>query len=497
MRTATLTHPPSPFSKPFANYRARGYTGCMAEQDLHIKDMSPTHEPSAEEDYRLSVALVREVDKAIDEEDFGRIRDLIFEMHAADLAELFNVLTGERRERLLSHIGAQFDPEVLTYLKPGIREDIIEHLGVEKSAEVIAQLDTDDAVHVIEDLSAADQQEILESVPEEAREDIIESLTYPESSAGRLMRPEFVSVPEFWTVGDAIDHLRGTSELPDDFYVLFVMDPRFRPIGTVMLSRVMQNRRETRIKDIMNLDIHTIPTNLDQEEVANIFRKYALVEAPVVNDDGRLVGVVTVDDVVDVIQEEGEEDIMRMGGVANQDFHAPILETARRRFLWLFINLLTAILASWVIGRFEGSIQKIVALAVLMPIIASMGGNAGIQTVTVAVRAITTRQLQSTNALAVLWKEIIVGGVNGMLMGIITGAGVAMVFGNGRLALVFAAAMMMNMIMAGFCGVLIPLLFQRLKLDPAITSGVFLTMFTDITGFLSFLGLATFVLLAG
>lgn len=466
-------------------------------EEPEFKDSTPLPETDTGEAYGLSVAFVREIDRALEAEEFDSIRPVISELHLADLAELFNVLPSVRREALSQLISSRFDPELLTYLKPEIRDELLEYLGTAKSAEAIAQLETDDAVHVIEDLSKAELQEILEAVPEEAREDIIESLSYPENSAGRLMRRDGVCVPEFWTVGNAIDYLRNSLDLPEDFYNIFVMDPRFKPVGTVILSRVMQNKRDVHINTIMNTELHTIPTGLDQEEVANIFRKYGLVEAPVVNENGRLVGTITVDDVVDVMQEEGEEDILRLGGVAGTDFHASAVKTAFGRFWWLFINFVTAIAAAWVISHFEASIEKIVTLAVLMPIIASMGGNAGIQTVTVAVRALTTRDLKLTNARSVLFKEIRVGGMNGLLLGSISGLGIAFFFGNVKLAAVFAVAMFINLLVAGCAGVLIPLLFHRMKIDPAITSGVFLTMCTDIVGFFIFLGLATFVLIQG
>lgn len=463
----------------------------MQDDGVEIQKTVPDY---SDEEYGLSPALVREVDRALEAEERENIRFLVSELHEADLAELFNVLVAERREQLFHILDDQLDPEVLAHLNPEIREDVLEWLGTEKSAAAIAQLDTDDAVHVIEDLSEEEQQEILDAVPAEAREEIMDSLAYPESSSGRLMRKEFVTVPEFWTVGNTIDYLRSGPQLPEDFYVIFVVDPRYQPVGSLLLSRIMQHKRDVPIARFMSEDIKPFDTMTDQEEVARVFRKYALVEAPVVNEHGRLVGVITVDDVVDVIQEEGEEDFMRAGGVTAQDFHAGLFETVRARFPWLFINLITAFVSSRVISHFAGTIEHLVTLAVLMPIVASIGGNAGTQAVTVAVRAITTRELRSTNMNAMVRKEVLIALLNGACLAVVTFCAVFIWHREVKLAAVFALAIVLNLLMAGLAGALIPWLLTRLRADPAIASSVFLTMLTDTTGFFVFLGLAALVL---
>jgi magnesium transporter len=311
------------------------------------------------------------------------------------------------------------------------------------------------------------------------------------------MRKKLVSVPEFWTVGQTIDHLRANHDtLPSDFYVLFVTDPKFKLAGSVMLSRVMTSIRDVKIQDIMSPDVHAIEATIDQEEVSHIFRKYGLVEAPVVNNSERLMGVITVDDVVDVIKDEDEEDILLLGGVSQQDFHIGVRDTIKSRFPWLFINLFTAIIASLVIERFDGAIAQIVALAVLMPIVASMGGNAGIQAVTVSIRALTTKELKPSNAFSAIRKELFVGGINGILLAIIMGTGIFLWYQDTQLAFVFGAATVITLFSGGLAGVLVPIILQRMKIDPAVASGVILTTVTDVIGFLAFLGLATMLLIS-
>ena len=464
----------------------------MSTPDQEFDDQK---ESRGEETYGLSIPLIREVRHALEDDAPERINALLFELHAADLAELFTALSYDLRHKLTDVLGTKFDAEILAYLSFELRDEILEWLGKEKSAAAIAQLDTDDAVHVIEDLSAADQRELLAALPLDTREEVQEGLAHPEGSAGRLMRKDFVSVPEYWTVGNTIDFLRQNKDLPEDFYVIFIIDPKFKPMGYVLLSRIMHSGRDVKVSDIMNQDIKPFSTATDQEEVAYVFRKYALVEAPVVGHSGRLVGVITVDDVVDVIQEEQEEDLMRLGGVIESDFHSSVASTVGRRFPWLFINLLTAIAASWVITLFEGSIEKIVALAVLMPIIASMGGNAGIQSVTIAVRALTTRELTFGNSFSFIKKEMLIGGANGLLLALVTGVTVALFYSDIGLGLVFSAAMVISMVFAGFAGALLPVFIHKMRIDPAIASGIFLTMVTDIVGFFTFLGLAAWLLL--
>lgn len=439
-------------------------------------------------------ALIEYLHELLEREDTHGVRGLVCGMHEADQAEIFNQLSPEDNTVLARMLGEEFNHDVLPELEPEVVEGILQGLGTERSAEVIAALDSEDAIQIIEELSRADQEELLEALDSGTREELKQGLAYPEESAGRLMRKKMVSIPEFWTVGDTIDFMRSHPNLPGDFYVVFITDPKFRPIGEVNLARIMRSRRDVLMHDIMNDKIRALHTDTDQEQVAYIFRKYGLVEAPVVNDEGQLVGTITVDDVVEVISEEQEEDIMRAAGLYGQDLHANVLSVAPRRFVWLSINLLTAIGVAAIIDMFEKTIQHLVLLAILMPITASMGGNVGIQSATIAVRAIATRRLGPGSGVNMMLREMLIGALNGFAIALITGLGVYLVYGHFVIALVFAAAILFTMTTAGLAGVFLPLLLTRLKVDPAISAGVFLTMITDMVGFFSFLGLATLFL---
>lgn len=432
----------------------------------------------------------------IERGDLIAVRNLVAPLPAPDQAELFDQLSHDDRRWLTEALAANFDSETLAELSPEAAEDVIEALGPTKSAEVLAELDTDDAVHIMEDLSLAEQQELLEVMPQEFREEIEEGLTYAPESAGRLMRKSLVAVPEFWNVGDTIDFLRASDSLPEFFYVIYTVDENFHPTGRVLLGTMLGSKRDVELKAIRSLEIYSVSTETDQEEVAFLFRKYALVEAPVVDDSGTLVGTVTVDDVVDVMAEEDEEDYLRAGGVAESDFQSSIYDTVRARFGWLFVNLLTAVLATFVIGFFEATIEKVVALAVMMPMVASMGGNTGTQTITVAVRAIATKQLTDANARTYIRKETLIGLLNGAGLGLIMGGGVYVTFGDVQLAVVMFLAATITMTMAGLWGAIIPVRLHRSGRDPAISSAIFLTTVTDCVGFFSFLGLATVILLS-
>ncbi len=445
--------------------------------------------------YGLTSSLVRAVAAALDAGDDGRVRDLIAPLHQADLADLIERFKPDERQQLIAAAGAMFTGEVLAELEHDVRDDVIERLDTGEVAAAISELDTDDAVAVIEDLDAPQQQEILQAIPDEERVALEEGLTYPENSAGRLMQREVLSLPSFWTVGQTIEFMREATDLPEEFYKIFVVDPRHTPIGTVRLNRLLRTRRPVRLQDIMLTDLKIIPAATDQEEVAYVFEQYDLISAPVVTASGRLIGVVTVDDVVDVIHEEAEEDLMRLHGVAEPDIYRAALQTAWGRFTWLLVNLGTAIIASIVIYQFDGTIDQMVALAVLMPIVASMGGNAGTQTMTVAVRAIATKDLIQSNVLRVLGKEFIVGGINGVVFAVLAGAAAGLWYQNLPLGLVIGGAMIINMLVAGLFGLAIPVTLWRLKIDPATAAGVLLTTVTDVIGFLAFLGLAGLFLL--
>jgi magnesium transporter len=359
---------------------------------------------------------------------------------------------------------------------------------------VLARLETDDAIDVLADLADHERDAILAVLPLSDRAVLEEGLAFPEDSAGRLMRRDFVAVPEYWTVGQTIDYLRATADLPDEFTDILIIDPRFRPVGSVPLSRILRSARRSPMRALRLEERRLIPASMDQAEVAFLFRQYELVSAPVVGADGKLLGIVTLDDVVDIIDEEAEDDLMKLGGVSETDVFASPLVTARRRLPWLLVNLTTAIAASSVIASFEGAIEKVVELAVLMPIVASMGGNAGTQTLTVAVRSLAVKELSPANAWRVVRKELLVGGMNGLAF-LAVGAALASFWsGSLPIAAIFGAAMLVNLVVAALAGILIPLAVDRLGLDPAVSSGVFLTTVTDCTGFFAFLGLAVYFL---
>ncbi|WP_236025235.1 magnesium transporter [Arenibaculum pallidiluteum] len=450
----------------------------------------------AEPDYEELPELVEQVREWLDEQDLARVEALVEEMHAADLADLMEQLGVEHRRALVGVMRPRIDPEVFAYLEPSIREEVVEQLEPRELAAAVAELESDDAVDLIGDLDDEARRAVLENLPAEARAQVEEGLTYPEYSAGRLMQRDLVAVPQFWTVGKVLDYLRAAGDdLPEDFFDIFIVDPLHRLIGSVPLSRVMRSKRSVKVEDIATEDIYKVPVAMDQEEVAFLFRQYALVSAPVVDAKGRLLGVIMVDDVVDVIDEEAEDDLFKLAGVGETDLNRPVPKTARARFPWLSVNVLTAFVASTVIGIFEGTIEKIVALAVLMPIVASMGGNAGMQTLTVVVRGLATRELSEANSLRVLGREAAVGVINGVFFALVVGGIAAAWFREPMLGVVIGAAMIVNLFFAAIAGALIPLGLARIGVDPAVASSVFLTTVTDVVGFMAFLGLATVILL--
>ncbi len=449
----------------------------------------------SEGDYGVSGELIHAVEDAL---EAGRSEDavaLVIELHEADIADLLESLARDGRQRLVETLGEAFDPDVLPYLAAGVREEVIDQLGTERLARLLSALDSDDAVEVFEDLEAEFQHRILTALPQAYRRILEESLTYPEESAGRLMQREVVVIPSAWTLGETIDYMRAAEDLPDDFYDLYIVNPKHHPIGFIPLSRVLRTRRPVRLTEVMKTDMKVIPLTMDQEEVAHLFRQYGLVSAPVVDEAGRLVGVITVDDVVHIIEEEAEEDIMKLAGVKEGDLYSALLDTTRSRFPWLVVNLMTAIAASIVIGFFEATIEQIVALAVLMPIVASMGGNAGTQTLTVAVRALAMKDLTEANTGRFVGKELAIGIANGLLFAVLTGLVAWLWFSSPAIGAVIAAAMIVNMIVAGVSGTLIPIGLVRMGVDPALASGVFVTTVTDVVGFFAFLGLAAVFLL--
>jgi len=444
-----------------------------------------------EEGFGLSTDVVYAVEDALAAQNTDLVRTLVGDLHEADVADLIESLARDSRQKLIEVLGAELDADVLPNLGAAVREDVIDQLGPQRLARLLSRLDSDDAVQVFEDLDEEFQHRILSALPHAYRQILEESLSYPEDSAGRLMQREVVVVPSAWTLGETIDYMRAAEDLPDDFYDLYIVDPRHHPIGYIPLSRVLRTRRPVRLTEIMETDMKVVPLTMDQEEVAYLFRQYGLVSAPVVDEGGRLVGVITVDDVVDIISEEAEEDIMKLAGVQETDVYSAMLDTTKSRLPWLVVNLFTAILASVVIGLFEATIGQLVALAVLMPIVASMAGNAGTQTLTVAVRAIAVKDLTEANAARFVGKELLVGVVNGLLFAALTGLVAWAWFDSPGVGGIIAAAMIVNMIVAALAGTLVPLGLERLGVDPAVASSVFVTTVTDVVGFFAFLGMAT------
>jgi magnesium transporter len=461
---------------------------------LEEKDMTVTKPPvtSREEDGALREEFVERVREAVAAGDSGAVLALIGDLHEADAGAVIEALEPELRPRLVELMGRAFDFTALTQVDDTVREEILDELPPATVAEGVRDLDSDDAVFILEDLPKDEQTEILEQLPALERVALARSLEYPENTAGRRMQAEFIAVKPDWTTGQTIDYMRDTPDLPDRFWELYVVDPDRKLKGVVALDRLLRTKRPVPVADIIEDELRPVRATDPQGEAARLFERYDLVSAPVVDDDDRLVGVLTFDDIVDVIEEEAEDDIKALGGVrSEEELSDSVWTTARSRFPWLFANLLTALVSASVINHFGGSIEKMVALAILMPIVASMGGNAGTQSMTVAVRALATRQLSSTNALRIIRREVMVGMLNGLGIALILGAIAATWFRLPDLGLVVAMAMLTVLTAAGLGGILIPLTLTRLGADPAVSSGPFVTTTTDVIGFFSFLGIAT------
>ncbi|MBA4788525.1 MAG: magnesium transporter [Rhizobiales bacterium] len=436
--------------------------------------------------------FIARVEAAIGEGDRAALKSRIEPLHEADLGDLIEALDEADRPRLIELLGRDFDFTALTELDETMRVQILGALKPWIVADGIRDLDSDDAVYILEDLDEDEKADILRYIPAPERGALERSLDYPEESAGRRMQTEFIAVPPFWTVGRAIDHMRETEDLPDTFYEIFVVDPTYRLVGAVPLDRLLRSRRSVLLTAVKSDQRQVVKASDDQEEVARLFEHYNLVSAPVVDDSGRLVGVITIDDVVDVIQEEADEDLRAMAGVgSDEELSDSVPYTARARLPWLVVNLGTAFLAAFIIALFSDTIEHMVALAVLMPIVASMGGNAANQTMTVAVRALATKDLGSHNARRVIRREVLVGLCNGVILAVLLGTIAALWFQNTQLGGVIAAALVVNMLAAGLFGILIPVVINKLKLDPAVASGVFVTTVTDTVGFFTFLGFAS------
>ncbi|SFQ95301.1 magnesium transporter [Poseidonocella sedimentorum] len=448
-----------------------------------------------DEDYALRPKAVAAILFAVDAGDAAKLATLMAPLHAADIADLLEQINTYDRRRLLELYHPEIDGEILSELDETLREEVIAILSPENLADAVRDLDTDDVVDLVEDLDEDRQEEILDALDDSDRIAVEQALSYPEFSAGRLMQREVVMAPEHWTVGDAIDHMRSAEELPKQFYHIVVVDPRLHPIANVTLGRLMAARRETPLVELTEEMFRTFPVTQYEGDVAYAFNQYHLISAPVVDEEGRLVGQITIDDAMAVLDEEHEEDILRLAGVGEGSLSDKVFDTVKRRFPWLAVNLVTAVLASLVIAQFEAAITQIVALAVLMPIVASMGGNAGTQSLTVAVRAIATRDLTGANVWRVIRREVLVGLVNGVVFAVVMGIVGLFWFGSPALGYVIAVAMVINLVVAGLAGTVIPVALEKLGVDPALASGAFVTTVTDVVGFFAFLGLAVVVLL--
>ncbi|MBL4805826.1 MAG: magnesium transporter [Rhodobacteraceae bacterium] len=448
-----------------------------------------------DDDYTLNAGLIDAILATVEAGEHGRLVALLEPLHEADIADMLEQISPSERENLLILWGHKIDAGVLSELEEGIRDEVMRDLPDAFLAEAVRELDTDDVVYLVEDLDVPQQEKLLEKLDAVDRVAVEQALTYPEDSAGRLMQREFVVAPNHWTVGQAIDFMRAADDLPEVFYDVIIVDPMMHPVGDVRLGMIMGTERDVLLIDLMPDNFRTIPVEQDIEHVAYAFNQYHMVSAPVVDENGRLVGVITIDDAMEVLEDEVEEDMNLLAGLGDEDLSSRVWRTTKRRFPWLAVNLFTSVLASMVIALFAETMEQIIALAVLMPIVASMGGNAGTQALTVAVRAIATHDLTSANAMRVVKREVLVGLANGFVFAVIIGIVGVVWFGDPMLGVVLGLAMIANLLVAGLAGIMIPITLDKLGIDPALASGVFVTTVTDIVGFLAFLGLAAMLLL--
>ena len=458
----------------------------VADTSAHAADVSIYDDNGA-----LRSSFVAHIGAAIADRDTLTLNRDVGALHESEVGDLLETLSADQRHALVGLMGKDFDFSALTEVDEAIRLDIVESMPDEQIAQAVQELDSDDAVYILEDLDDDDREAILAKLPFTERVRLRRALDYPDESAGRRMQTEFVAVPPFWTVGQTIDYMREDNNLPESFSQIFVIDPSFRLLGAIDLDRILRTRRTFRVEEIMHETRHAIPATMDQEEAAHEFEQYDLLSAAVVDENERLVGVLTIDDVVDVIQQEAQEDLLRLGGVGDEELSDSVLEASRSRVPWLLVNLVMAFLAASVIGLFDATIQEIVALAILMPIVAGMGGNAASQTMTVTVRALATKDIDIYNAGRIIRREMGVGLLNGVIFATLIGLVAGFWFDSPTLGGIIATAMVINMFVAALAGILVPLLLDRFDVDPAVASAVFVTTTTDVVGFFAFLGLAT------
>ena len=463
----------------------------IAERPDAVRDYdSAALEPSHDEDDRLTPEFVDAVIEHVEADEVAAARALVEPLHPADIADLFELAPNDQRQPLARALAELLDGDVLAEMNDWVRDEVLEALSAQQVADLASELETDDAVAIIEDMDVEDQREVLRAMEPDDRAAIEEALSYPEESAGRLMQRELIAVPEHWTVGNVLDYLRGNGDLTEDFWEVFVVDHGHHPIGTCKLSWILRAQHGTPIADVMEREQTLIPVDMDQEEVALRFQKYALISAAVVDHNERLVGMITVDDIVHIIQEEAGEDALRLSGAGDGDINEPLRLTVRTRLMWLLINLPTAMLAAAVVGLFDGEIARYAVLAALMGIVTGMGGNAGTQTLAVVVRALATNQLTESNTWRMIGREFRIAAANGILLGLFIAIGAFVFYRHADLAIVFGLAILINNLVAGLAGVLVPLTLEKFRVDPAVSSAVFVTMCTDCMGFFSFLGLA-------
>ncbi|PSJ41703.1 magnesium transporter [Allosphingosinicella deserti] len=465
----------------------------MSESDIELPrgTASTDSESRLDEDDRLRPEFVRRVMDHVEAGETDAARALVEPLHPADIADLFELVDSDERRALAIAIEELLGGDVLAEMNDHVRDELIDQFEPHEVAEVAGEMETDDAVAMIEDMEEDEQRAVLRALDPDDRAAIEEALTFPEESAGRLMQRDLIAVPQHWTIGQVIDYLRAGDDLTTDFWEVFVVDGRHHPVGTCMLSWILRTPRHVAVADVMKREQTLIPVDMDQEEVALRFQKYALISAAVVDGSGRLVGMITVDDIVHIIQEEASEDALLLSGAGEGDINEPIRESYKARVRWLIANLGTALIAASIIGYFEGTITKMVALAALMPIVMGVGGNAGTQTLAVTVRALATNQLTQSNTWRAILREMRVAVLNGVTIAILLGVGVGLFFLNPILGAVIAAAMLTNILIAGCAGVMMPLALERAGADPAVASSIFVTMVTDSMGVLVFLGLAT------
>lgn len=445
-----------------------------------------------DENDRLSAEWIEELRQRLADGDAAEIKAQFVDLHSSDIGDVLEALSSDERLALVTMLGDAFDYTALTEVDESVRLELMDVLPNADIARGVSEIDSDDAVYILEDLEGSERDDILSQMPAFERMSLKRSLDFPEDSAGRRMQSGFIAIPPFWTVGQTIDHMRSDKDLPEEFYQIYVVDPSYNLLGFLPLDRLLRAKRNVTIEKIMNTNVFQVEATEDQEEAARLFQRYDLIEVAVIDESQRLVGVLTVDDIVDVIHEEADEDIRALAGVGDEEISDSVFDAVRSRLTWLFVNLLTAIMASLVIGMFDATIQQMVALAVLMPIVASMGGNAGTQTMTVTVRALSTRELDQFNIRRLINREVMVGLVNGGVFAVLIGVVAAVWFGSPLLGGVIATSMVINMFAAGVSGILIPLGLNRVGIDPAVASTAFVTTITDVVGFFSFLGLAAY-----